>query len=154
MKKIFLVIFLSILLCFNIQNSQLNFFATNFEGKYVFYTSQILNDENVSVEKSGMGYVLTCSTKYATKIKSKLNINLIKGESFSFLGVKSEVENLIKRFNIKVLNKEVLDEILVIDGYSSKFGKSVCTSCGNVNIQIAFNKGTITVGTPLILGSF
>ena len=154
MKKIFLVIFLSILLFFNIQNSQLNFFATNFEGKYVFYTSQILNDENVSVEKSGMGYVLTCSTKYATKIKSKLNINLIKGESFSFLGVKSEVENLIKRFNIKVLNKEVLDEILVIDGYSSKFGKSVCTSCGNVNIQIAFNKGTITVGTPLILGSF
>lgn len=154
MKKIFLVIFLSILLCFNIQNSQLNFFATNFEGKYVFYTSQILNDENVSVEKSGMGYVLTCSTKYATKIKSKLNINLIKGESFSFLGVKSEVENLIKRFNIKVLNKEVLDEILVIDGYSSKFGESVCTSCGNVNIQIAFNKGTITVGTPLILGSF
>ena len=87
-------------------------------------------------------------------ITYKFNNNFIYGESFSFNGSKNDINIIIKKLKIEILSKQDLDNIIVIEGYSPLINKSIYINNENINIQIAFNNNKITVGYPLILGSF
>lgn len=74
--------------------------------------------------------------------------------SFRFLGSEKDLQTLIDRLDIEVVSEQNLAEIAVVYGYSPRLNRSVKVEGRDVNIQLAKRGGTITVGTPLIAGSY
>jgi len=111
-----------------------------------------------SAVKNGDTMILTCPPAEAPKLRNKLK-NL-KGESVSFAGDDADAQTVIDLYAVKTVRLETLSEgegtLTVLYGRSPYICGGVDTDGGFVNIQIAVNEtaGTVTVGTPLILGSY
>lgn len=65
-----------------------------------------------------------------------------------------EVDKLIDRLNITVYSADYLKDLVTLYGYSPAVKGGIVVDNRLVNIQIAYNQGTVTVGSPIILGSF
>lgn len=129
-------------------------FAMAENAEYTFYTTQLFYDRNAVTIKNGAAYHVCCDFKNAKNIYKKLDKTLLKGQSFCFFSEKSDLDSFIRRLNISVLTTEQVDNVFIVNGYNSKFGDGVFVGKDYVNIQLAFSCGKITVGVPLILGSF
>ena len=97
-------------------------------------------------------------TEYDLSFSQALHKKFISGEtagqSARFQGGSSDVKELIKRLDIKVVDEQNLANIKIIYGFSPRLGKPVIINNKKVNIHIAQRCAIITVGTPLILGSY
>ena len=111
------------------------------KGMYPFGSNTIIQAD------LGQGHIPNCYLMWYI-------IHGVVGESFSFNGSKNDINIIIKKLKIEILSKQDLDNIIVIEGYSPLINKSIYINNENINIQIAFNNNKITVGYPLILGSF
>jgi|LGOV01.1.fsa_nt_gb hypothetical protein len=157
MKKLWLLSFIFILLTFNVNNS-LNFnVLADYKpsANYSFYLagrSPIYYDY-LTIDNAGLGSIVSCNASMASIIKKHLDD--IVGESISFEGKYSEVMGIIKTYNAQVVKAERIDgEIYTVYASTNAFLKCVYIDDYKVNMQIAYSDGIITVGTPLILGSY
>ncbi len=120
--------------------------------KNVFYTTSCEEIENAKLTKCGTAVFVESDLKFCKQIKNKIkNIN---GQSISFSGnetlYNSMVNNLI---NVRVLTENV-SNVKCCYGYNNKLNNSINIDGKIVNIQIAINNNVITIGTPVILGSY
>ena len=129
-------------------------FANNFDAKVTFYTTENFYSKNARTIKNGNGYMVCCDVKDARQTFLLLNKDKINGQSFCFVGNENDFYNLLTRLNVSVVSKENLNSIIVVNGYNKKFPLGVFVGKDFVNIQLAFNKGIITVVCPVILGSY
>jgi hypothetical protein len=117
-----------------------NGFATlvDAEGVYTFY----LEDRAVRMDSRTSAYFAT------------LALPAMHGQSVSFEGGAGDVAALIERLGVEVFDIQILDNHTIYYGYTRKLRGGVAVDDTLVNIQIAIRGGRVTVGTPLILGSF
>lgn len=78
----------------------------------------------------------------------------IDGISVRFYGDEQTFDNLRRCIRLQSSECIVLDGVTVISGFSDAICGGVCLDDRKVNVQIAFDGTTITVGSPLILDSF
>lgn len=147
--------FLLLLSCLLILPNKTPVFAVSQDknAEYCFYTktsSQTI--PNAKIVQNGTMNIITCSASEVEKIKPQ--IVDIEGESICFLGTKNVALNFLNQFNHRVVFSEIVDDIIVIYAYSPQIDNYVFVNNEKVNLQLAYNKGKITVGTPMILGSF
>ena len=128
--------------------------SQNFSGTHTFYSAKEIEDDNINVVINGNGFLINCSTEYAKSFSKRLNQKFVKGESFSFVGEDNDVCKLLKMLDGVVKKVECFDDIKVFYVYAPKISQFIDVDGQKINVQIAKNKGVITVGTPLILGSF
>lgn len=83
-----------------------------------------------------------------------LSLNGTEGESVTFCGSKNEFESEIRRLGVTVTERQSLGGIEIVYGYTEKLRGGVNVDGKRVNIELAYRGGTITVGTPVILGSY
>lgn len=145
---------LLIMVLFTNQSTMLFSFANSFDVKITFYTTQSFYSKNTQTIQNGNVYMVHCNKENAKQTYLLLDKQKISGQSFSFVGQPAELKNLVARLNINVVSEENLGDIVVINGYCKKFATGVFVGSDMVNIQLAYNKGIITVGCPVILGSF
>lgn len=121
---------------------------------YTFYVSGAPgNIEKAEVVKNGNSSIIACKIEDAKSVRRKLKD--INGESLSYTAALSdELDWLCSFYSVTVYSTQSIDGITVISGYSSKLGDSIKIDGKNVNIQLAQNGTRITVGCPLILGSY
>lgn len=139
MRKFLIFLFVALLLL----ASQLNGFALQtkkFGGGYSVYSGGNITDE----------YTLSSYEVVLQQLK-KGNVN---GECVRFIGKDKDIDSFINEFNIRVVDEQNLSNIRVVYGYTSRFGEGVTLDGKRVNVQIAKRGGTITIGTPMICGSF
>ena len=153
MKKF--VCFLGVItICFLIlQNNYVpvNNFANGYSGTYYFYTSEDFCSDFTTTVSNGNEYIVSCDIDMANFVYNILNNNCIRGESFQFTKVGDrDLEKLIIKLGIQYFSKND-DEIL---GYSSIVPYSVKLDNNIFNVQIAETNSQITIGFPMILGSF
>jgi len=112
------------------------------------------NIENAEVTNIGNGFIVRTKVDNVAKTKSK--ITNILGESIKFNSSFSKIEKIINLYDIKIIKDEKVGEIYSMYGYASSnnFANSVEIDGEKVNIQIAFNNGTVVIGTPIILGDY
>lgn len=130
----------------------------NFVGKseikgdmqVTYYTNSNISKNSVLLY--GNTYMTTFNGKEYKEIESSLN-NILS-VSAQFQGDYNDFKKTQKKCGVNVLNSQTVDDVLIIYGYSDKFGRCVQVLDKMVNIQIAIRKNTITVGTPLIMGSY
>lgn len=100
----------------------------------------------------GNGKIVECSVadfhKVLTRCKS------VDGFSVSFKGTEQDVVRILQLFNLKVTSTLNLDGLQIVCGNSGKLLGGVILDGETVNLQIAYKDGTVTVGSPLILGSY
>jgi len=153
MKKFILLS--TFLICLVVLNSpySLSALSKNYDGTHTFYCSQQAFKGEAQTTKNGNGYLISVDTHTAEAFEKTLN-SKYQGESFCFFGSKNDLNQVLKKLNAKVVKKEVFDDLFVVYGFSPKLKNYILMESQKVNVQIALNKNKITVGTPLILGSF
>ncbi len=147
MQKIFLCtcFVLALFLHMPTQRASLSFI----DGEYTFYSTQMQTFAGCNILKNGNVYHLVCQTDVAKKLKVK---NLV-GQSVKFAGDKQDFYQTCKMLG-KVNSQYQVEDILVAEGFSQKFGGFVKKQKTKTNFQVAFDGKYITVGTPVITGSF
>lgn len=100
----------------------------------------------------GSGRIVSCDANDFLETLAKCDG--VDGVSVSFSGTDDDVQRLISFFRLDTLSSNLLDDLTVICGHSAKIQGGVWIDGQLVNLQIAYRNGTVTVGSPLILGSY
>ncbi len=66
----------------------------------------------------------------------------------------AEVDNIVERLKVQVYSQDRLQNIVTLYGYSPMVRGGIVVDNNLVNIQIAYSNGVLTIGSPIILGSF
>lgn len=140
MKKLGIFIFLVMLLLLY-QINGFTIITKDFDGKY----SSIFVNEKISEE-----YNKDFDEIFIEKI-SKGNAS---SESIKFLGSEKDIQYFINTTDMKIIDEQNLANIKVIYGYSPRFKDFVVINGERINVQIAQRGRTITIGLPLINGSY
>lgn len=128
--------------------------VSNYENvKYTFYTSTNQKVDNAVCINVGYGCIIDCEVSNAKQIKRQLTN--ITGESFSFSCVEpDEVFYILDNLKAKIVSVEQVDDIKIIYGYINNLSNYIIDNGNKVNIQIAYKNKLVTVGYPIILGSY
>lgn len=163
MKKIILLTLTFLLLtltinlkpCFNslIKKS----YYINNTGVYIFYCLDSYSEiDNAKVIKNGNSSIIKTDFKNAMNVKKSLN-NIL-GESVSFKGTLLDFLKIQNDFDFAYSFQENMDNGIVnVYGYSNLKDyslRSINIDNQKINIQLSYNCGTITIGNPIILGSY
>jgi len=149
--------FVLVLACLAVLIPQFNLTALNrlySDAEYSFYVNSLPNElpKGASITKNGAGFIVTTSAVDASMVLKSLP--KLEGHSFRFKGNEASVERVLAELKGVVLMREALEGIVLCYAYSDRLGKSIVASGQKVNMQIALRDGFVTVGTPVILGSF
>lgn len=131
-------------LCKTFNQAQLEVFCNN------YIKSEIENKEEFEVIKNGSGYIIQTNASMATELKKY--VYDYAGFMLSFRGTRKDILLLIN--DMKIVKTENIDGIETVYGYACGLLNSVIICGKKVNIQVAINNGTITIGSPVILGSY
>lgn len=109
---------------------------------------------NCEILNIGNGYIVKTSADKSLYVKSK--VSNILGESIKFNSSFSKIEKIINLYDIQIVKDEKIGEIYSLYGYTNNndFINKINIDGENVNIQIAYNKGVIVIGSPIILGDY
>lgn len=156
------IIFCLLIICFLIIPSNKPIFAdavNKYENvKYTFYTAEICNGSNYvfnncEIINVGYGSIITTDLNNASNVKK--NVNNLQGESCELNNAtKEDCFEMLNHFNATIVRQENLDDISIIYAYSPLLEKFVFDDGDKINLQFALVSETLTVGYPLIMGSY
>jgi hypothetical protein len=122
-------------------------------AKYYYYCFTKVEDlQNAQVLDNGVGSIVICSIENCQSVKRQ--IENISGESVSFYADYDYFENSINLLDAKIVFYEQIDNMRLVYAFSSKIGGYVRVNNQKVNLQLVYKNGTVTIGTPIILGSY
>jgi hypothetical protein len=124
-------------------------------ANYSFYVSgQVFNSRAYYViDNAGLGSIVNTNAISSSKVKPKLDG--ILGESMSFEGSIKQVFNLLRFYKATIVKAEHIDSVIYsVYASSNAFKNSILIDNKKVNLQICYNSGKITIGSPIILGDY
>lgn len=154
MKKFLVLCLVCFCLIFSQTTTSLSEFSKNFLGTHTFFSSEKFENEKTTTVANGNGFLISCATQDASEVFLQLEKSKIAGECFCFYEINFDFKKLLKKLNAKIVKTEITQNIYIIYAYSNKFLNFVFVEGKKVNLQIANNNNFVTVGTPLVLGSF
>lgn len=78
----------------------------------------------------------------------------VDGVSISFCGTLNVFNALQTSLNLQTSSVQQLQNLTIVCGYSNKICGGIMVDGNRINVQMAFDGQTITVGSPLILDSY
>lgn len=100
----------------------------------------------------GMGKKVVCT--FSDYSQTLAHCSQLDGFSVSFDGSFADVQNLLNKLDVTVIDTQQLDGVTVICGVTRRIRNGVFVGGKYVNVQIAYNRGAVTIGSPLILGDY
>ncbi len=97
-------------------------------------------------------YLTNCDYSQAKKTEREL-VNVV-GISYTLAGNYDKFCEVLNTYGIVVLSTEIVGNIHIIYGRSERCGQTRIVDGIAVNIQVAIRDDVITIGTPLIMGSY
>lgn len=145
MKKFLALIFVLVCLFLTKQDSIFNHFDLPSDTIYYLYSDKAYEYENsVCV---GNSYIIQDNKPISYGDRK------VYGESVSFEGDIEYFENLLNTLNFEYIYENTSD-VIIVSGYIPSLKYFLYVNGQKKNIQLAFNEGIISIGTPLILGSY
>lgn len=158
MKKIYVLILLLIML-FSTFSFKLSFeeMKDGEDAIYTFYTLGNCSKINgTQIITNGNSQVVRTSFSKAKNVRRKLT-NIL-GESVCFKGDLLKFSLIKENLNASLIIDETIEnDIIIFSGFSENKKndlKTININGQNINFQIAYNEGIITIGTPVILGDY
>ena len=128
--------------------------SQNYNATHTFYATESLNSNTANIIQNGNGFLISTNSQNAKKVLSELNSQNIQGESFCFDGTFCDVQKILYSLNAQIVKKECFDDFQVFYAHSPKISKYILMNFKKVNMQIVLKNNKITVGSPIILGSY
>lgn len=100
----------------------------------------------------GNGFLVECTVQNLLPTLSQCE--QVDGVSVKFNCSKLCFHQVVNQFNLQNESRLVLNGVQVVCGYSAKVQGCVVIDGQKINVQIACDGQTVTVGSPLILDSF
>ena len=124
-------------------------------GEYCFYISGEVDEEHFQrVDKNGSDTIGYCSLINAPEVKKQYR-GSINGESFTLTGTKLTVGEIVTKLDARVVSEGEVNGIYTVYLYTGRLNVNSIDLFGDkVNVQIALNGNKVTVGYPIILGSY
>lgn len=124
--------------------------------------SQLFYKESYKVKQTGiasdnvyasldLGFVVE-ETSLITNFKNYLQDGVVVGECISVKGDINDINRICDKLGLNILKKYKVGDILMIEGVSPRI--KYFLDDRQSNIQIAVNKNDITIGSPIIYGSY
>jgi len=133
--------------------NQLLQIATTNDAKMQIFTKQKYQIQNCTWTDYGSGFYATCDSQNAYNILSQ--IDNVVGVSVVFNGNENDVETISKLLNLSTIKKQdITSELTTRLGYSPSISTYSIIDGERCNVQIALHNGIITLGCPMILGSY
>ena len=135
-KSLYIIFALALIVSFSIYNSRPLFYGIGDE--YLIYT----------VDGSSLAEQVSCDTPFYPFMAR------VKGESCKIEKSGFDVEEFFKSYNAEIMFSESVDGVTSYYGYSKdiKFLKKIGGKAVNLHVAVAEN--SVTVGSPIIFGSF
>ncbi|PKK96075.1 MAG: hypothetical protein CVV59_00430 [Tenericutes bacterium HGW-Tenericutes-4] len=122
---------------------------------YSFYVQDNIepNSSYYVIDNAGLGSVIRCGAQKSSLVKKKL-INIV-GESIRFEGSLETMMSILSLYDAKTVKTEwIEDRIYNVYAKARVFSNSIFIENESINLQICYNDGVITVGSPIILGDY
>lgn len=100
----------------------------------------------------GNGFLVECTVQNLPK--TLFLCKQVDGISVKFSCEQLSFEEVVQQFRLQNESRLFLGGVIVVCGYSAKVQGGVIVDGQKVNVQIACDGQTVTVGSPLILDSF
>lgn len=149
MKKSLIILSLGVLLAFTFSLPVI-LPATNKDITLNYFTKGKFSEKAIYLYDD----IYMTTTDYKSGQNTADSLANIVGISATFEGDFDDMQNVLKKCNVAVVKEETLCGIHIIYGISENCGKPVQANGMNINFQIAIRDNVITVGTPLIMGSY
>lgn len=108
---------------------------------------------NATTIDNGSGKIVVVPTSLTNTQLS--NCVDVKGVDIKFeVDSYTAVAQLLDDLSVKVYDKQTMGKVISIYGYSNRISGGIVVDGRLINIHIAYNSGTVTIGSPIILGSF
>lgn len=154
MKKLFVLALIAIA-----------FLSTYHKGDIIDYSDSLNYDATVKIysysptRAEGYDSLNNCGTYITTtnRESARLVINNtadVIGVSLIFNGSVDKIDSYLSALNAVIVSREEISGIVIIYAYSRGIKDSVVVNNQKVNIQIAVKKGVVTIGSPVIIGSY
>lgn len=102
------------------------------------------------VIRNGAGTIVQCGLDRAAETPRGY-----AGVSVSFAGDASDLEEWLELLRAdKIFCETIGDGIVCVYGYSPLLKGGIQVDGRKINVQIALNRGTVHIGSPLLLGSY
>ncbi len=115
-----------------------------------FKLSDFYNISSVSTKTIDLGFVK--EVYFGTNYKQYKSEDKVVGESVQIKGNNLKLNKLCDELGVVVLKKYFVNDKLIIEGVSSMF--KYRNENSQANIQICLENDIITVGLPIIYGSY
>jgi hypothetical protein len=152
MKKILIILIATLTVIFTYPSNNFITLTEKFNGnEYIFYTDSKPEGYD-NVIKNGEIYMVTVNSNEAEKTyKTLKDVNAI---SVRFNGSKEKINFYLETLSAEEIKNQTIDDIYIVYGYTSKIKESVDVNGQTINVQIAIHRGVVTIGSPLIIGSY
>ena len=119
-----------------------------------YYTTSKKEIENAVEIKNGGSYLYQCSFNQKECERIEKELDNLDGQSVSFDGNYEYYIFLKNKLCSSIYLNEEISQVKTCYGYNNKLTNSVNIDNHIINIQLAFNNNVITIGNPVILGSY
>lgn len=149
MKKLGILVFAAVILLCTYCPKDFCDLTAYTNGNYEFYA---LSSQNADFDNGVYAVIKATGSEQAKRVRA--SASGLKGECVRFNGKPEDVEIARKKLNLRVIKSQQMGDVYTVYGYSPLLARSVSMEGEKINVQIAYSKGRISIGTPLILGSY
>jgi len=120
-------------------------------GEYSFYSTEVVSSPYITKTTDlGFSYIYVCDSRDAAKVRPLLT--RIDGESITVTNIDKAA--VLKKLKYRTVSQSDVCSVAVIYAYSPRGETFIRNGRQKINLQIATNGQTTTVGWPVILGSY
>ncbi len=149
MKRLVCIIFLisAFAITFNIKS---NFELKNFAFKYSITCNDNINDINYNVISNGnLNHIFTTIDNYED-LQKKYSKKII---AETYVVNKVNLNTILKKLDFKTVNSYMVDDLSIIEGYSSLLKKYITKGVNKLNLQILIGSD-VKIGYPYLAEGF
>jgi hypothetical protein len=121
-------------------------------GNYSFYSTETVQSKYfTNVIDLGFSYIYECESTNANRVRPLFK-NL-DGESIR-LNAEESIDAILKKLDAIVVSQSTIGDLKNIYGYTARNAQYITEKHRKINLQIAVNNNAVTIGFPVILGSY
>ncbi len=157
MKKKFVVIYILFILMvlllapLNSKNDFDNIVIKASSVKVEYFCSENVVDDKLDIQSVGYGCIISCDYNSKNLVQEKLKN--IQGVSY-YLGVKDfDLSEFLILNKASIVSRQDFDNIKIIYALTPRL-KKVVKNNKNFNLEIAITESGVTIGYPIIMGSY
>lgn len=158
MKKRLMIIFILfavmviLVIPFDNHTNDFNKIKIDAEGiKVELYTASPVQNDLLNIQSVGFGSIVSCDLCNLDKVKDL--VSYIQGVSFYFNSKDFNIDYFLITNNAKIIKRQNFGNYDIYYAYTSNL-KQYVDDGKKINLEIVINNENVTIGYPIIMGSY